>query len=311
MRVLEVQGYGGVDELRLAEWPDPAPVPGKVRVRMAATAVNPTDIDTREGAFAAFAPGLPKPFALGWDIAGTLLDYGGGFVAGQSVVGMYPWFAAGDGRGTNAEIIVADPAWLAVLPDNVPWTIAATVPLNAQTAKQALGLLQVKNGDTVLVSGASGGVGSFAVQFAVAAGLHVIAIASAGDEEFVGNLGAKEILTRDEPGALVAAVRASVPGGVDAVLDPALVSAPLLGAVRDGGGFVTFGDPAQPPAERGIEPITVHCAPDGAELAEIIDAVAAGELVSRVAHTVPIERGADAHRELERGGVRGKIVLTF
>ncbi|MFI5687662.1 zinc-binding alcohol dehydrogenase family protein [Streptomyces sp. NPDC051636] len=311
MRALEVTAFGTPDVLRLVHRPDPEPRPGTVRVRIHATIVNPVDCWVRRGTMANRTPNLSFPFTLGFDIAGTVLDDTDVFTAGQRVIGLYPWFVEGTGKGANAEIIHADPRWLAPLPDSVDWATAATVPLNSLTARQSLYLLDYTPGDTVLVTGASGAVGSFASQFAVADGAEVVAVASADDKAYVTSLGVKHVLSRDEPQRLVEAVRKVTPNGVDRVFDAALIGAPLLGAVRDGGSFVSAVEAVAPAPERGITVRGVHAVPDSAQLSDIIRRVAAGELTTRIAEVLPVEDGAEAHRRIEAGGLRGKLVLTF
>lgn len=311
MRAIEVSGYGEPDVLELVQRPEPAPVAGRVRVRQIATTVNPVDLWTRAGVMTAATPGLEPPFVLGFDILGTVMDDGEGFTAGQVVAGQYPWLVEQGAQGTEADVVVADPAWLAPVPDGLDHVVAATLPLNALTALQAVDLLGVGAGGIVLVSGASGAVGGFAVQFAASRGVRVIAVASAGDEEHVASLGASPVLTRAEPEELVRQVLEIAPGGVDAALDAALIGQPLLAAVRDGGTFVTVLAPAAPPAERGITVTAVGAKPDAAQLADVLDQAATGRLVSRVAGTLPLEEAAEAHRRTARGGQRGKYVLTF
>jgi NADPH:quinone reductase len=308
MRVIEVSTYGGPEVLQLAEQPDPAPVDGKVRVRVAATTVNPADLWTRQGAMADRTPNANLPIVLGWDFAGELLDSAPGFEVGQQVAGLYPWFNVGDGTGTYAEIVVVDPAWLAPLVDGADPVEATTVALNGQTALQALRILALESGQTLLVTGASGSVGGFAVQLAAANGVQVIAVASAGDEDFVGSLGAREIIGRDN---LVATVRERYPDGVDAVLDAAAAGPELIGAVRDGGRFAAVTDPTEPASERGIHTETVHTQPEGQGLTDLLDLWQAGRLRTRIVETYPLAGAAEAHRRLAAGSLRGKLVLTL
>ena len=289
MRVVEVQQYGGVDTLRVVERPEPVPSGGRVRVRVTAVTVNPVDVVTRAGYLAALVPDLTGPFVLGWDFAGVTED-------GQAVAGFVPWFEQGGRVGTYASELLADPAWFAPVPDPEDLVTASTVPLNAVTAAPALRLAGLTAGQSLLVTGASGGVGGFAVQLAVAAGLEVTAVASTGDEAYVAGLGAKTVLARTETPA---------PGSFDAVLDAASVPG-AIAAVRDGGAFVAVMDPAAPAAERGVRVDTVHVTPDRAQLTELLGA----GLVTRVAGTLDLAEAAEAHRRLEAGGLRGKLVLT-
>lgn len=310
MRVVEVGEYGGPEVLRDAERPDPRPAPGRVRVRIAAATVNPADLWTRAGAVQALTPGLTPPFLLGWDLAGTVLESSAGFTAGQRVVGMVPWFGvAGDGIGTYAEIVSALPEWLAPLPAGVDFAAAATLGMNAQTAAQSLDLLGLRAGQTVLVTGASGSVGGFAVELAAAAGAHVLALAGGPDDEaHLAGLGAKQVVPRTAPESLAAAVRALHPAGVDGVLDAALLGQPVLGAVADGGVFISASGPG-PVAERDIRVQAVETEPDGSRLADLAADLAAGRLTTRVQATLPLARAAEAHRRAAAPGHRGKLVL--
>lgn len=309
MRVIEMQEYGGPEVLREVDRPEPVAGPDQVRVRVRAATVNPVDWLTREGALAGMVPHLQPPFVLGWDLAGVVEAGAHGLEAGQRVVGMIPWFVAG--TGSYAEVVVADPAWLAPLPDHLDDVLAAALPLNGLTARQALDLLDLRARQTLLVTGASGGVGGYAVQLAAAAGAHVIAVASRGDEAYVSGLGAKEVLGRAEPADLVGALRSVAPDGADAVLDAAPAGSPLLGAARDGGAFVTVLAPEAPAPERGVRVDKVSVAPDPAQLRTLTDALAGGGLVTRVAATLPLTQAAEAHRRAAAGGLRGKVVLTL
>lgn len=311
MRVVEVQGYGGPEVLAEVERPDPAPAPGRVRVEVRARVVNPVDLWTREGQLAAALPQLAAPFVLGWDLAGTVVEDAAGFRAGDRVAGMVPWFEAGPaGTGSYAGIVVAEPEWLAPLPDAVPFAAGAVAALNGQTAAQALELLDPAV-RTLLVTGASGAVGGFAVELAAAAGLDVVALAAGADDEpYLTGLGAKQVLPRLAPADLAGAVRAAVPGGVDAVLDAAQLGAPALAAVRDGGAYVGVVAWRSPEAERGVTVTAVQSEPRSAQLGELLEGLAAGRLSARVAAELPLGEAAQAHRRAAAGGVRGKIVLT-
>jgi NADPH:quinone reductase len=312
MKVVEVREYGGPEVLAAADRPEPVAAPGRVRVRVAAATVNPADLWTRAGALQVLTPGLVPPFVLGWDLAGTVLEDAGGFTAGQAVVGDLPWFdVAVAGIGAYAEVVTAEPAWLAPLPAGLDPVAAATLGLNGPTAAQGLALVGARPGETLLVTGASGGVGGFAVQLAAAAGVRVLAVAAGQDDEaYVKGLGAEQVLPRTAADGLAAVVRDVLPGGVDAVFDAASGGPAGIGAVRDGGVFVAVTDPGTPAAERGVRVGKVGVTPDPAELAELAEALAAGRLTTRVADVLPLDRAADAHRRLAAGGVRGKLVLV-
>ncbi|MCU1393462.1 MAG: zinc-binding alcohol dehydrogenase [Ilumatobacteraceae bacterium] len=309
MNVIEVTAFGDASRLAVASRPEPTPAPGRVRVRVTASDINPADAGARAGAFANYLPDLRPPFVLGWDVVGTVID-GDGFAAGTRVAAMIPWFAEGGALGSLADIVSLDPAWVAEIPDRLDDPTAATVPLNAQTAAQALSIVGAAAGDTVLVTGASGAVGAFAAQLLVAAGANVIAVASVGDEPFVASLGVKEVISRTPGLDLVVAVRQIAPDGVDAVFDPGAAGAALLAAVRDGGTFVAAAG-APPDAERGIRVGRVGVEPNPTQLADLLEQVASGALVTRVAAVLPASEVADGFRRMESGRERGKIVLTF
>jgi NADPH2:quinone reductase len=296
VRVAEVTAFGGPEVLRPAERPDPEPGPGEVLVEIRATTVNPTDLATRDGSSRRRLPELEPPFVLGWDLAGTVPE------TGDRVVGVIPFARIAGRVGAYAERAAVDPGWLAPLPDGVPFEEAATLPLNALTARQSLDLLGLAAGDTLLVTGASGGVGGYAVQLAVAGGLRVIAVAGGDDEEWVASLGAQEVLARD----------ADLTGiePVDGVLDAVpLGPAASTGALREGGTavFTRPPDPAEPDRDLRFETILVK--PDQAMLTRLAKDLAAGRLRTRVAHVLPLEEAARGHELAEAGGLHGKVVL--
>jgi NADPH2:quinone reductase len=288
MFVVEVSRFGDAGVLVGAQRPDPAPTPGRVPVRVTAAVVNPVDVVTRAG----LIPGLTPPFVLGWDFAGVTPD-------GTAVAGLVPWFAEAGATGTYADVVLADPAWLAPIPAGVDPAEAATLALNGLTAQQALALAALPAGTRLLITGASGGVGGFAVQLAAAAGLSVTAIASPGDESYVASLGAKEVLTRGT---------ALQPSSFDAALDAASYGG-VLHAVRDGGTYISVTDPSTPPSERDIRVAKVGVVPSSEGLAVLLSDLAAGRLVTRVAGRLPLSSAAEAHRRAEEGGLRGKLVL--
>ena len=308
MQVVEATAYGGPEVLELAIRPTPELGPDQVLVRVRAAEVNPVDWFTRSGALAAMVPNLAPPFVLGWSLAGTVDESRHpAWSPGQRVLGMVPWFDVG--TGAYAELVAADPEWLAELPDEIEDITAATLAMNGLTARQAVDLAAVQPGQTVLITGASGAVGGFAAQFAVAAGARVVALASTGDEDHVAGLGVDTVLGRTAPDELVQRLRALLPGGVDVVLDAVPLGPELIGAVRDGGAFVTVLDPALPAPERGITPRQVSVVPNAGQLTDIAKAAANAGLVSRVADVLPLAEAAQAHRRAEAGGVRGRLVL--
>ncbi len=307
MRAVVFSETGGPDVLHIEDLPTPQPGPGQVRIRVAAATVNPADLAARAGVFgAALPPGRHVP---GWDVAGTVDAVGpevSGFAPGDPVAGLYHWF--GRFNGMQAEYVVLDATDVARVPDGLSLVDAATVPLNALTATQALDLLALEEGGTLAVTGAAGAVGGYAVQLAARRGLRVVAVAGAPDEDLVRRLGATEFVPRSED--VAGAVRSVVPDGVEGLLDTANIAGPALGAVRDGGAFVAVITPAQPEPERGIRVALVLVQPDGPTLADLLGVAPRGELTVRVAGTYPFEEAARAHERLAAGGVRGRLVLV-
>jgi NADPH:quinone reductase-like Zn-dependent oxidoreductase len=203
---------------------------------------------------------------------------------------------------------VLDADAVAAAPVTVSTVEAATLPLNALTAVQSVDLLDLPPGATVLVTGAAGAVGGYAVALAKARGFRVVAVAGSADEAVVRGFGAEVFVPRGD--FLADRVRSEVPGGVDAALDTALLGLEALDAVRGGGRFVVFAAGAAPIPLRGIRVEHVWIRADGAALAGLVSLVDDGVLALRVADTLPLEEAAKAHGLLAAGGLRGRLVLT-
>ncbi|QKG23919.1 NADP-dependent oxidoreductase [Actinomadura verrucosospora] len=314
MRAIIVEKPGGPGALEIAEVGAPDPGPGQVRIRVAAAAVNPVDAATRSGALAdaGLMPpiGSRGPIGIGWDVAGTVEAVGpdaARFAPGDAVIGLRDRLDVP--LGAYADAIVLDASAVARAPRSASAAEAATLPLNGLTASQALDLLDLPSGSTLLVTGAAGAVGGFAVELAVQRGLRVVAAAAASDEALVRGLGAEWFVPRGVH--LGDAVRALVPGGADGALDAALLSVAALDAVRSGGAFTAVaGGPAVPVPLRGIAVHNVWIKADGARLEELSALVDAGRLTLRVAGTFPLAEAVKAHERLEAGGLRGRLVLT-
>ncbi|MER5306699.1 NADP-dependent oxidoreductase [Streptomyces sp. NPDC002773] len=313
MRVVEVTAYGGPEVLRMARRPEPeaGDVPGRVRVRLKAAGVNQADLRIRSGLYANAVGDLRPPFVIGTDFAGKLLDPVPGMAEGTRVAGFIPWYEELTGEGTYAEVVRVAPEWLAPIPDDVEFTVAASVPLASATALEGLDRLRLQPGATLLVTGASAVVGRLAVQYAHAAGLRVVAVAHEGDAPELRVLGADHVVTRGTPEEVVARVIEGDPYRVDGVFDGALVGEGLLPAVKDGGVFVALAPDRVPTGERNIRVEAVRARPDAARLKETLEKVEARELITRVADVMPLESVAEAHRRAEAGHRPGRIVLLI
>ncbi|CAL9479736.1 NADP-dependent oxidoreductase [Streptomyces sp. Tu 3180] len=295
MRAAVVTSFGGPEAVRVVEARVPEPGARQVRIKVAAAALNPVDAGVREGVFG----GAGKEIGLGWDVAGTV-DATGTATAwsvGDEVVALDHGMVKP--LGTHAEYVVVPADAVARAPRTADAVHAATLPLNALTAAQALDLLEVPAGGSLLVTGAAGAVGGYAVQLAAHRGVTVTALAREGDEELVRSLGAEHF--RD--GGAEA-------GGFDAVLDAAVLGERALAWVRDGGAYAGVIPQAAPAAERGVRVAAVEVAADGARLAELVRLVDEGVLTLRVAGTHALDDAAGAHARLAKGGVRGRLVLV-
>ncbi|MFF0452746.1 NADP-dependent oxidoreductase [Nocardia africana] len=307
MRAVVVRRVGGPEALEVVRVPTPEPGPRQMRIRVEAAAVNPVDIATRSGAL--IDAGLMAPreiIGIGWDVAGVVDRVGPGvttFAVGQRVIGLRDLLDRS--LGAYAEYLVLDADAVAPAPPGIDATEAATLPLNALTAQQALALLDLRPGDTLLVTGAAGAVGGFAVELGVRAGLRVVAQVADTDRAFVRGLGAAWTVPRASAD-LAGEIRALVPGGVDGALDGAGLGVHATAAVRNGGAYAGVAGGPSPLPLRGMRIHQEWIRADGTALAGL----ATLGLTLRVADVLPLERAAEAHERLSAGGVRGRLVLT-
>lgn len=307
MRAVILSEYGGSDVLRVVEVPTPEPAYGQIRIRVSAAALNPADALIRSGALASRVPAQDH-YVPGLDVAGIVDALGDGihnFEVGNTVIGMSDW--PDTQAGTHAEYVVLPATAVAAAPRHASPVQAATLPLNGLTAWQALDLLASTDGATVAITGAAGAVGGYLVELAVARGLRVLAVAGSQDEELVRKLGADLFVPRSEDPA--AAIRAAVPGGVAGLVDAAALCGAVIGAVGDGGTFVSVLG-SGPAAERGIRVSQVRVHSDAVQLAELATFVDAGLVTLRVDRTMPFVEAAAAHDALASRGRRGRIVLV-
>jgi NADPH:quinone reductase len=315
MKAVGFSEFGGPEVLGLVSLPVPVPGPGEVRVQVAAAAVNPTDLAFRSGGHRSMPDGMSPPYVPGMDLAGVVDAVGADAVSSWTpgdrvMAAVSPWEPGG---GAQAEFVVVAADALARVPGPISLQAAATLPMNALTVRAALDELALRPGQTLGVTGAAGAVGGYAIQLARAEGLRVIADASPADEDLVAGLGADVVVPRG-PG-VAARMRQVLPDGVDALLDAAVMGAPVLPAVRDGGRVIAVRPVAgSGPAERGITVSLVlvfrHLHESGT-LTRLAELAARDVLSLRVADVLPAARAAEAHRRFEAHGVRGRLVLTF
>lgn len=314
VRAVAFHEYGGPEVLTITEVEASPPGPGQVRVRVSATPVNPADVWLREGGIDNLMRTAVWPIVPGLELAGQVESVGEGVELhpGQRVVAITTFI--GTGRGAQAELVTVDSEDVVVLPDGVDATAASTLPMSGLTALASLDRLGLEPGATLGVVGAAGAVGGFVVQLARERGLRVIATCSALDAEEVARFGADEVVISHSP----AAMREHAPDGVDGLVDTAVLGGAVFDAVRPKGAVAhlrPLRDDDLTRAETAglrVELISVRAYQgDRRRLESLVDRAADGRLALRVADTVAPALAATAHRRLEAGGVRGRIVLDW
>jgi NADPH2:quinone reductase len=309
VKAIGVTEFGGPDAMHVVQLPDPEAGPGQVRIRVHAAAVNPTDAGLRSGARAV---DVPPPYIPGMDVAGLVEQIGPDTSTDLQVGDHVMAIVVPRGQtGGYAERVVVPAESVARVPAGATGAEAATLPMNGLTTVQALDLLALEPGQILAVTGAAGAVGGYAVQLGRTAGLRVVADAVPADEQLVKDLGADVVVRRGPDFAQ--RVREAVPQGADGLVDAALMNELVVPAVRDGGRIATVrGFKGQ--EERGItfHPVTVRSyAREHAKLDNLRRLAETGQLTLRVARVLPAEHAAEAHRILEAGGTRGRLVLEF
>lgn len=296
IKAAQFSRFGGPDVLEIVDLPDPQPGPGEVRIRVRAAGVNASDWKKRQGLM-----DQELPQTIGYEAAGVVDE------AGDLATGVQPGdavFGLGAG-GAQAELAVLT-TWCR-LPASLDFTAAAALPSAAETAARALDQLGVTAGSTVLVNGASGSVGSAAVQFAVHRGARVIGTGSPATHEYVRDLGAEPVAYGD---GMPGRVLAIVPGGVDLALDVAGngVLPELTGLAGGADHVITIAD--FPGArEHGVRFSRGDSGRAEYALGLAARLAGAGRFRIPVGATFPLADIAGAHRTGESGQVRGKLVL--
>jgi NADPH:quinone reductase-like Zn-dependent oxidoreductase len=315
MKVVGLMEFGSPEVLEIIDLPEPHPGPGEVRVRVHAVTVNPSDLAMRASGYHGRMANLPKPYIPGWDAAGVIDEIGPGadgrLALGDRVVALA--FSGSATKGAYQQELIVPAASVVRAPRNLDFPAASALLMNALTARLGLDGMALKPGQTLGITGSAGALGGYVIQLAKAEGLRVIADVSDAptDRELVTRLGADELVARG-PG-FTDRVRALVPQGLDALFDTALLNAAAIPAIADGGVLVTVRGWNEP-VERGIRvfPVLVAAAvTDTVKLERLRDQAEAGVLTPRVAQVLPASQAAEAHRILENGGVRGRIVLDF
>lgn len=304
--------FGDADVLRLEPAAMPEPGPGQVLVRVHGAGLNPIDWKTRKGlGFAARQIEDTLPWTPGYDVAGEVVTAAGDvqtLAEGDRVMGMVGFPKRG---GAYAEYALAQADELTIVPEEVDLVTAGGLPLAALTAWQALfEVAKLESGNKVLIHAGAGGVGHLAVQFALVHGAHVIATASAGNRDFLAELGVHEVIDYHTTDFVEECY------GLDAVIDlvggetgrrslhtlakhGVLVTVPSVTA----DGIITEAE------ELGLRAHGLTVRPDVFHLEEIAELIEDGDVQLHVEKTFPLAQVAEAHRLLEQGHVRGKLIL--
>lgn len=307
MKAMRFHDYGDADVLRYEDVEDPVPGPDEVRIRVAATAFNPADAGIRGGYLQDPFP-VSLPHVPGYDVSGTIDAVGAdvkGRRVGDQVIGFLPMVAP----GAAAEYVVAPAGIVTKAPVSIPLADAAALPSVALTAWQALfEHAAVRAGQRVLINGAAGAVGGYAVQLAKHAGAYVIATASPRTVERVRRAGADEIIDH---------TKTSVPDAINSPLDVVLNLAPvgpeelaiLARRVNTSGVVLSTVPPSMPEDTGGIRAVTVFVRSDPDQLANLVAMVDAGELHVDVAERLALDELPAVHARADAGALPGKVVL--
>lgn len=313
MKAIGLHRFGGPEVLETLALPEPQAGRGEVRIRVHAAAVNPTDILLRTGGHAVRMPGRRPPFIPGMDASGVIDQLGPDvdhrLAVGQEVVALVPF--TGPHGGAYAEQVVVPAASVVRAPRGQSLLAASTLPMNAMTARLALDTLALPRPATVAITGAAGAVGGYALQLAKAGGLTVVADAASHDRDLVHELGADHLVERG-PG-IADQIRELVPDGVLGLLDGSSQATKILPAIADGGTVIELRG-WDGPAARGIRvrPVMVSdIMTDTDTLDTLVHHVETGILTLRVSDVLRPEEAARAHRLVEAGGLRGRLVLDF
>ena len=302
MKAVRFDEYGGIDVLKVVDVPRPVPGAGQVLVQVKAAGINPGEAKIREGLLDALWPAT-FPSGEGSDLAGVVAEAGPGvtsFSAGDEVIG---WT---DNRASQAEYVVVEAQHLTAKPAGVPWEVAGALFVAGATAWAAVRAVNLTEGDTVVVSGATGGVGSLAVQLARRAGATVIGLASEAHVQWLAGHGVIPVAYGDGVADRIRQAATKVDAFVDTYgaeyVELALGLGVAPSRIDTIANFEAVG-------RFGVKGDGSAAGSSASVLAELAGLIAAGELELPIAATFPLDRVQDAYRRLAEGHILGKIVL--
>ena len=312
MKAVGIMKHGGPEALEVLEVPDINVGPGQIRIRNFAASVNPVDVSVRNGSMAQMQKVNPPPYIPGMDAAGIIDQIGEDvktdLKVGDSVMAMV--VPNGD-HGAYKENIVLDQNAVVKAPENTTHIQASTLPMNSLTARLSLDLLDLSKGQVLAVTGSPGAYGGFVVQLAKADGLTVIADSNDSDRSLLESLGVDVIIPRGE--GFAERIRQEFPDGVDGMADGALLNEAAIEAVKDGGSFTSVrgfkGEPQRDIDFTATWVTAYDCKKD--KLETLCKQAESGVLTLRVADSVKMENAPEAHKKLEAGGTRGRMIIEF
>lgn len=309
MKAIRYHQFGGTEVLQTEEVGLPTPGPGQVLLKVAATSFNPVDGHIRQGVLAEAIP-TPLPITPGLDVAGTIVELGEGVTGlhvNELVVGMFPL----NEHGGAAEYAVIAADLLAAAPRTLPLAESAALPLTGLAARQAaVELADIQAGQSVLVNGAGGAVGSIVVQLAADAGARVTAVDGPQHADRLLAHGATEVVGPLDLDAGAAAVGGPFDVVINHVrLDPESL-AKLTAYVADGGIAVSSAGEVPADVERSVRTANVWVTPNGSHLADMVSRLDQGRFKLNVVARRPLADMRDVHNEAEAGRLPGKTILT-
>ena len=302
MQAVRFDEYGDVDVLNVVEVPQPVPGPGQVLVRVKAAGINPGEAKIRQGLLHSRWPAV-FPSGQGSDLAGIVAETGPevtGFAAGDEVIGYT------DDRASQAEYVLVEARHLTAKPQGVPWEVAGSLFVAGATAYAAVRAVALSAGDTVVVSGAAGGVGSIAVQLARLAGATVIGLAGEANHGWLADHGVIPVTYGDGVADRIRQAASKIDAFIDTFGADYVQLALELGVAPSRiDTIVNFGAVSQ----YGVKAEGSAAGASAAVLAELAGLIAAGRLEIPIAATFPLAEVREAYRRLAQGHIHGKIVL--
>ena len=312
MRAVGFKKFGDPEVLEVIDVPEVSAGEGEIRIKNYASAVNPTDIVSRSGLIKQFIKDFSLPCVPGMDVAGEVDEVGNGVETGIKVGDkVMAMVIPNKLHGAYREQLILDQNAVVKAPEGFSHFEASTLPMNGLTARLSLDLLDLKKGNIIAVTGGPGAYGGYVIQLAKADGLTVLADSNEKDIQLLKDLGVDHIIQRDKN--FVEEVRKIFPDGVDGVADGALLNEKAIGAVKDNGSFTSvrnfIGEPQRNINFTATWVSEYNC--DFEKLNKLRQQVEDGLISLRVADIVTPENAAEAHRRLDAGGTRGRMVINW